>query len=93
LIATKVSVSLAGGIGLLEIAGDGLAVHGAGPILPAHRELGDIGAAHRDQRLQHLQLLVAHRIRIEGDGRLHGDEADELEHVVLHHVPMAPALS
>jgi hypothetical protein len=34
----------------------------------------------------HLQLLVAHRLRLEARGGLHGDEAEELHQVVLHHV-------
>ena len=40
----------------------------------------------RLQRLQNLELLVAHRVGIDRDRRLHGDEAEELEHMVLHHV-------
>src|SRR3546814_10863531 len=32
------------------------------------------------------QLLVAHRIGLEGIRRLHGDQAEQLQQVVLHHV-------
>ena len=46
------------------------------------------GFACRDlaQRAQHLDLLVAHRGRIEMRGRLHCDQREQLQHVVLHHV-------
>ena len=36
---------------------------------------------------QHVDLLVADLIRVEGDGWLHGDQAEHLHQVVLHHVP------
>ena len=46
----------------------------------------DLLPRHRDERAQHLHLLVADRLRLERRGRLHRDETEELEHVVLHHV-------
>ena len=45
-----------------------------------------VAGVDRLQRLQHLQLLVAHRIRFQRRRRLHGDEAQKLEKMVLHHV-------
>ena len=39
------------------------------------------------QAAQHLKLLVAHRIRLKMRRRLHGDEAEQLQKMVLHHVP------
>ncbi len=43
-------------------------------------------AGDRAQRPQHLDLLVAHRVRIEIGRRLHGHQAQQLQHMVLHHV-------
>ena len=39
------------------------------------------------KRLQHLQLFIAHRVRVEMARRLHRREAEKLQEVVLHHVP------
>ena len=41
---------------------------------------------HRLQRAQHLQFLVAHAVGIERDRRVHRDQAQQLQHVVLQHV-------
>ena len=43
-------------------------------------------AVDRAQRLQHVDLLVADHVGIERGGRLHRDEREDLQHVVLHHV-------
>ncbi len=75
-----------GSPGIVEIRRDGVAVAGAGPVLAAHRECRGIAGVDRLQRAQHLELFVAHRIRVEGGGGLHGDKAQELQQVVLHHV-------
>ena len=40
----------------------------------------------RRDRAQHLDLLVAQRVRLERDRRLHRDEAEQLEQVVLQDV-------
>jgi hypothetical protein len=37
--------------------------------------------------LKHLVLLIAHLFCVEQDGRLHGSESEELQHVILNHVP------
>ena len=63
---------------ILKIAG----AVGTGLILAAH----DILGRDRFQRADHLQLFVAHRVRVEMIGRLHRDQAQQLHHVVLHHV-------
>ena len=42
--------------------------------------------------MQYLCLLVADRIRLERDWRLHRGQADELHDVVGHHVPQRPRL-
>ena len=41
---------------------------------------------------EHVRLLVAHLVGAEGNGGLHGDEAEDLEQVVLDHVPQGPGL-
>ena len=41
---------------------------------------------HRTKRLEHFELLVADDVRIERVGRLHADEREQLQQMVLHHV-------
>ena len=50
-------------------------------------------AADRPKRAQHLYLLVAHRGRVEVGRRLHRDQREQLEHVVLDHVAQRAASS
>ena len=38
------------------------------------------------QRLEDFQFFIAHRIGGDRGRRLHGDKAEQLQHVVLHHV-------
>jgi hypothetical protein len=54
--------------------------------LAAHAVAADAGLVHRAERAQHLDLLVAHGGRVHAGGRLHGDDREDLQHVVLHHV-------
>ena len=35
--------------------------------------------------------MVAHRLRVQGDRRLHRDEGQHLQHVILQHVPQGAA--
>ena len=42
--------------------------------------------ADRLDRLEHLDLLVADRLGVEGERRIHGDQREHLEHVVLDDV-------
>ena len=63
-----------------------LARHFALAVLAAHRAGQDIFRTQRLDRVQDLGLLVAHRVRLEGNGRLHRGQADELHDVVGHHV-------
>ena len=90
-MATKVSVLLSLAE-FLEIALDRAAGRGSGAILAAHRVLWRFVAVDRLQRPQHLQLFVAHGIRVHRGRRLHGDEAEELQNVVLHHVAQCAGL-
>ena len=55
-----------------------LAAHDIGP----HTRLGPI----RIDGAQHAHLLVAQRVGLERDGRLHGDERQQLQQVVLEDV-------
>ena len=61
-------------------------------VLAAHGEEVDAVARDRPHRAQHLDLLVAHGVGVEGDGRLHGDQREELQQVVLHHVAQRAGL-
>ena len=45
-----------------------------------------LGGREAADGAEHLGLLVAHRVGLEGDRRLHRREAHELEQVVLEHV-------
>ena len=77
---------------LLEIARHLLAADGALPVLAAHGPSGDRTVRDRSERMEDLELLVPDRIGRQGVGRLHGDQAEELQHVVLHHVPQRPGI-
>ena len=48
--------------------------------------VGDSRGSDRVERAQHLDLLVAHRGRVEVGRRLHRDQGEQLQHVVLDHV-------
>jgi len=51
-----------------------------------------VAGADGTQRAQHLELFVAHGAGLEGRWRLHGDQAEKLQHVVLHHVAQGPGM-
>ncbi len=36
--------------------------------------------------MQDLRLFIAHRVGLEGNGRLHGGQRDQLQNVIRHHV-------
>ena len=46
----------------------------------------EVFPGQRCHRVEHLHLLVADIFRLERDRRLHADERQHLEHVVLNHV-------
>ena len=64
----------------------GVAAAEARGVLPGHGVPVDQLGSHRAQRLENLELLVADRLAVDVGRRLHRDEADQLEQVVLHHV-------
>ena len=61
-------------------------------VLAAHGVGGDGGRGERPQAAHHLGLLVAHLVRLEQVRRLHRDQRDQLQHVVLHHVAQRAGL-
>ena len=71
---------------LLEVAGHLLALHGAGGVLRAHRDLRHLLGLGRMDRVQHLDLLVAHVVGGEAHRRLHAKQRQQLQHVVLDQV-------
>ena len=71
---------------LVPVGGHVAPLRGAGRILAAHRVL----RRDRLHGLGELGLLGAHGLRVEGVRRLHGDHAEQLEHVVRHHVAQRP---
>ncbi len=78
---------VAGHVRFRAIPRDLLAIrHHPVAILSPHRQVEHLIGLDRLDRAQDLALLVAHRVRLEGDRRLHGDERQQLEEVVRHHV-------
>ena len=71
---------------VLQVARNRPAVGETGAILAAHSEIRDVGFVDPLERFEHLELLIAQRVRLERIRRLHGDETDELHHMVLDHV-------
>src|SRR5262245_33074156 len=57
-----------------------------GIVLPTDREQMHLVAVDRANRLQHIDLLVANLVGLERNRRLHGDQTEQLQQVVLHHV-------
>ena len=70
----------------VQIAFHRLAFRGACGVLAAHRVALDVGQTHAAQGAQHFEFFVAHIICIQRDGLLHGDDAQQLQQMVLHHV-------
>src|SRR5262249_41452791 len=58
-----------------------------GTVLPAHRIAQNVFGTHDTHRLEHLRLLVAHRVRAQRRWRLHAQIREHLEHMILDHVP------
>ena len=75
-----------GDLGLLPIAHDAMALDPARTVLAAHDVVIDLFPLEPVDGAEHAQLLVAQGLGLEGDGRLHGDQAEELEQMVLEDV-------
>ena len=68
------------------VGGHALAIHGAVSVLPANGLAEHVLITERLDGMKDFGLLVAHRVRLEGNWRLHRGEGDELHDVVRHHV-------
>ena len=77
---------------LLAVARDAPAADEAGAILGADGEAIDVVGRDGPDRAHDLALLVAHGIGVEGHRRLHGDQTQELQDVVLDHVAQRAGL-
>jgi hypothetical protein len=75
---------------LVEVTGHRLAIEDPRAVAGAHGVLVQVLEIRQLQRLEHRHLGVPHRLRVEAGRRLHGDEGEDLEHVVLEHVPEGP---
>ncbi|MNM26629.1 hypothetical protein D3C81_370950 [compost metagenome] len=75
-----------GRVRLVAVAWHGGAVHMAGTVLAAHDVLRQGGGREFFQRAQHLQLFIAHGIGRDRGRRFHGDNAQQLQQMVLQHV-------
>ena len=85
--ATKVSVRECGSTpSSSQVSGHRRPGLEAGGVLRADDLRRDRGAGDRPQRLDDLQLFVAHDVGVERPRRLHRHQRDELQDVVLHHV-------
>ena len=72
--------------GVLAVRRGGEPVDEAGGVLPGDDRAVHVAAAERLERLEHLELLVADGLAVDVRRGLHGDQAEQLEQVVLHHV-------
>ncbi len=68
------------------------ALHQALAVLASDGAGQHLFVRHGRQSFQNFGLLVANYVSVEGDGRLHGGERDELENVVGHHVAQRSGL-
>ncbi len=82
------------GIGILffEVARHGLAFAVPGNVLATHHLGGQAFRADRRQGLEHLDLLVTDAVGREVGRRVHGDQAEQLQQVILDHVPQLAGL-
>ncbi len=79
--ATVLRNTVLGQVALHRLPGDG-----ALQILAAHGLLGHLLQRDRLERLEDLQLLVTDGVLRQAGRRLHGDDAHQLQQVVLHHI-------
>ena len=71
---------------LLKIAGHTFPVDRTGDVLATYHIPVELPLLERLQRLDHLDLLVANGIGIQVGRRIHGDQTDQLEQMILHHI-------
>ena len=70
----------------LVVAIDRLAMHIARAVLAAHYMLAQCFGGPRFEGAQDFEFLIANGVGMRIDGRLHGNGAQQLQCVVLHHV-------
>src|SRR5713101_2382521 len=73
-------------VAFLQITGHALAVGGTWPVARTHDEVARFARRDGPQRAQHIQLGFANRDGVERHRRLHRDQREQLQHVILHHV-------
>lgn len=73
--------------GFLGISSDLLTIHPTGTILGADRVGEGVATDERLQGMEDFDFLIAYGIGIEGNRRLHCYEGEQLEHMVLDHIP------
>ena len=59
-------------------------------VLGTDSDVLNIPIGDRPETAENFHLRVAHHIRIERVGGLHCDQAEQLQHVILHHVAQGP---
>ena len=77
---------------LAAVGGHGLPGDRPLDVLPAHGEALDTVRRDGPHGAQHLELLLAHGVGVEGHRRLHGDQREQLDEVRLDHVAQGPRL-
>src|SRR5260370_8160038 len=70
---------------LLPVAYNLLAPYPTWTVLRTYQIRFDFMTGQWLQGMQDFDLFIAYRISIEGDGGFHGDQGEQLEHLVLHH--------
>ncbi|MNO35632.1 hypothetical protein D3C76_256860 [compost metagenome] len=85
-------VALGIGVFFLQVTGHGLAFAVTGDVLASHYLSRQALAADRRQCLEYLDLLVANAVGRQVAGRVHGNQAEQLQQVVLDHVTQLPGL-
>jgi len=63
-----------------------------GGVLTAHHLAGHIQRVHGPDRAEQLHLFVTDRLGLERDRRLHGHERENLQEMILNHVPQSAGL-
>src|SRR5579875_208978 len=72
--------------GFPQVAGDLAPANPAGAILRTNGVRDDIAARQWLKGVQHLDLLITHGVGLEGNGRFHRYQREQLQHMVLDHI-------
>ncbi len=85
-------IALGVGVVFLQVTRHRLAIAVAGDVLAAHHTGAQPFTGDRCQGLEYLDLLVTDGIGRQFAGRVHGDQAQQLQQVVLDHVAQLAGL-